>query len=374
MTHELTATNEQLDALWASKAGTNVRTLELTSDTKLALFSDLHMGDGGKSDDMRRNTNAVVAALRHYRAEGYTIILLGDVEDLWKFDMPPVADHYLESVYKELRDFEVNGESDGRSLAAPTACRRIRVYGNHDLDWRGLTDPAATAVPTPPPGAPEAVKLRRNGRDLMLMVHGHQGSVDSDRDAWFSRFFVHIWRFLEPIAHALGWYPTNPAATECKVMGDYERAMYAWAKGAGAILVCGHSHRAYFASRSRADELRDELRAAIDGDGTSDDKTNGAGRRKELADERSKGRDVGPLDAPGQLVPCYFNTGCCLYTTGITAIEIDGAAEGRIRLVFWDAASGKRKAWHDEPLGLQSGAGLLGKVQQAHGTRASGSN
>ena len=33
------------------------------------------------------------------------------------------------------------------------------------------------------------------------------------------------------------------------------------------------------------------------------------------------------------LAPAYFNCGCCVYTNGITAIEVD---RGTVRLVKWE--------------------------------------
>jgi len=52
----------------------------------------------------------------------------------------------------------------------------------------------------------------------------------------------------------------------------------------------------------------------------------------ELMRERLYSRAVLPMDAEGELLPCYFNTGCCLYSDGLTAIEV---ADGDISLVRW---------------------------------------
>ncbi len=351
MTHDMATTNVQLRALWDGGAGSNVRHVELGPNVKLAVLSDLHMGDGGGGDDLHHNESAVTAALSHYSADNYTVILLGDVEDLWKFDLAAVTRRYGGTIYRVMASL-------GRGPSCP---RRIRVFGNHDIDWRGLDDPAAGPRSGSPPGVPEAVILKRDGTPMALLVHGHQGSIDSDKAAWFSRFFVHIWGWMEIVFHAFGWYPTNPAATACKVMGDFERSMYAWAKGARAILICGHSHRAYFGSRSRADVLHQGIQAATaagKGDRSAE------ARRKELKDERRKGRDLGALDAKGHVVPCYFNSGCGLYTTGITAIEIDGAGDGEIRLVFWKVGAAAAEVWRRDCLGLASTGGVLSDVQR----------
>jgi hypothetical protein len=39
---------------------------------------------------------------------------------------------------------------------------------------------------------------------------------------------------------------------------------------------------------------------------------------------------IKPVERAGEPLPCYFNTGCALYTDGITAIEI---SDREIRLV-----------------------------------------
>ena len=39
------------------------------------------------------------------------------------------------------------------------------------------------------------------------------------------------------------------------------------------------------------------------------------------------------VDAEGAPRPCYYNSGCCLYNDGITALEL---ADDAIRLVKWD--------------------------------------
>ncbi len=63
-------------------------------------------------------------------------------------------------------------------------------------------------------------------------------------------------------------------------------------------------------------------------------------RRNDLEDERNKGRDIGPLDNKADIVPCYFNDGCGLYTDGITAIEIEN---DDIRLVQWSRSVGNAR-------------------------------
>ena len=54
---------------------------------------------------------------------------------------------------------------------------------------------------------------------------------------------------------------------------------------------------------------------------------------RELEDEKEKGRVIEPPDPGAEPLPCYFNSGCGLYTDGITTIEI---AVDKVKLVKWD--------------------------------------
>jgi predicted phosphodiesterase len=321
MTLDKALTKERLSALWESQ---EVPVLD-TAEEKLAIISDVHLGDGGSADDLVENEETFLCALDHYREEGYKVILLGDIEELWQFDLGNIAARYWDTVYRRMR------------ALGPT--RLFRVYGNHDSEWGGLVDPA-TDTSAGPAYAPEALKLRDVRGDVsFLLVHGHQGSIDADKATWFARFFVRLFRYVEPLAKLTGLYG-HGSATRSQVTKDYERIMYGWAKGAKVILICGHSHRAIFASKSYADTLRDqiaELKAEIIANPTKlrliIENTKKIDRLERMWEEESdRGRDIDPAEEGREPLPCYFNSGCALYTSGITALEIEG---DEIRLVKW---------------------------------------
>jgi predicted phosphodiesterase len=302
-----------------------VRALE-TKGKKYAILSDMHLGDGGDADDFQANEPVLLAALDHYREQGYTLLLLGDIEELWQFDLRKIVERYGSTVYSKIRGF---GDE-----------RVYRVFGNHDHEWGGYEDP--TKGSSKQPGlADEALKLKDgNGDTRLLLMHGHQGSIESDKYAWFSRFFVRLFKAVEPVAKLTGLYG-HGSATKSQVTKDYERTLYAWAKRNKVILMCGHSHRAIFASKSYADMLLDEmagLRAKNAMRGTHESTRRDNFRKiarleREYEDEKEKGRVIEPPDPGAELLPCYFNCGCGLYTDGITTIEI---ADDKIKLVKWD--------------------------------------
>jgi UDP-2,3-diacylglucosamine pyrophosphatase LpxH len=313
---------QKLTALWRSA---DVETLE-TAGRKLVVISDSHLGNGGRADDLRHNEWVLVDALRRYAAEGYTLILLGDIEEFWQFDLEDIVRRYNDSVYAAIRAFEDENVH--------------RVFGNHDREWGSLSDPARR-VSRQAGYAAEAIKLKdARGETRFLLVHGHQGSIDADKYAWMSRFFVRLFKLIEPAAIRLGVYRYR-WATKSQITQDFERIMYRWAKANRVILVCGHSHRAIFASRSYAERLTERI-AALRAESADAPATKGEARananviarlKRHCQIEKKRGRVIVPVEAEGvQPLPCYFNSGCACYTDGITALEI---CDPEIRLVKW---------------------------------------
>ena len=73
----------------------------LGQSAKVLILSDLHMGNGGRRDDFRRNAELVKAMLEsYYLSEKYSLVLNGDIEELFKFP--------LESIVKKWGDLFIN--------------------------------------------------------------------------------------------------------------------------------------------------------------------------------------------------------------------------------------------------------------------------
>jgi hypothetical protein len=123
-------------------------------------------------------------------------------------------------------------------------------------------------------------------------------------------------------------------------MSDFERCFHKWAKEHKAMIVCGHSHRAIFGSQAHATSLKSRIselkanntRSKLDVATRQKNEDKIARLQEQLDDERAKGRVVEEIASDSDLFPCYFNSGCGLYTNGMTAIEI---ASDQIRLVKW---------------------------------------
>ena len=89
--------------------------------TKYVIFSDHHKGKRDKADDFVQSEAAYHAALGYYLAAGYTLFVLGDVEELWECSAKQVI-----PAYKETLEFEAKFHKLGRYE---------RFFGNHDDQW-----------------------------------------------------------------------------------------------------------------------------------------------------------------------------------------------------------------------------------------------
>ncbi len=307
-------THQRLSDLWGSD---EVRVLD-PGQYKYVIVSDLHLGDGNESDDFVDNETTFLKALTHYADEGYHLVLLGDIEEFWQFDIDSIVQRYNDSVYRCIREF---GDE-----------RVHRVFGNHDSEWGRLVDPTRNH-PRKVDFAAEALKMRTVQGDIrILLVHGHQGSTNSDKRVWLSRFFVRLFKRFKPVAKKTRIY-RHKSATKSQIPRGYERTLYAWAKENKVILICGHTHRAIYASKSFAARLKDEI--TMLSTHPSQDPTiieRAIHLKRRLAEERLKDRDIEDCDDNGEALPCYFNVGCALYDDGITVIEID---QDELRLVKW---------------------------------------
>jgi UDP-2,3-diacylglucosamine pyrophosphatase LpxH len=324
MSQDPTLTHERLDEIWANPS---VPTLKIKGN-KYILFSDFHLGDGGRADDSWENRHVIRTALEYYSGLKYTLLLLGDIEEMWQFDLPEIRARYDRTNYQAMRSF-----GDGRL---------VRLFGNHDGDWSIRPDPAKNK-PARQVQATEAVKLiDEKGKPRILLVHGHQGDTQSDKNSWSSRGWVKFFTLVEPLARML--CIVHAPKMRHEVVEYYERVMYSWAKKVKTILICGHSHNAIFASQSYADRLREQIsqlrrkikRKGLNRELVSNNRAEISKMKKGIRRERRYKRDILPADDPSHLLPCYFNSGCGIFDDGITGIEI---ADGEIRLAKWHRTS-----------------------------------
>ena len=292
---------------------------------RLVVLSDHHKGARDGADDFRGCERAYAAALAYYLEDGFRLFVLGDVEELWE----STAKHVL-AAYPDILELEGQFHGDDRYE---------RFWGNHDLQW---SQPGEVARHLhrffPGLTVREAMKLRvlREGEALgvLFLAHGHQGTLTSDRWAWFSRPAVrYVWG---PLQRRLNMRSTQPSRN-FELRQRHDSAMYSWARShpAKPVLIAGHTHRPVFwTSQAPPKESEKDLAAQLkalraSGQASADE----LGKlRSRLEFVRAERREKGPTPVVID-PPCYFNTGCCSFGDGdVTGIEI---ANGDIRLVRW---------------------------------------
>ncbi len=317
-----------------AESGDDTLTFDARSD-RLIIFSDHHKGGRNRADDFRTTERTYNAALAYYYHMGHTLAVLGDVEELWEEQPKTVLKTYAHTVELE--------------AAFHRAGRYLRFWGNHDDEWgypenvRRKLDPLFGKQPLQ---VREGMCIRiLDGQDelgCLFLVHGHQGTNDSDRWAFISKPVVrYIWRPLQ----RLTGISLNTPAGDWQLRDRHNRAMYAWAsRHEKLVLIVGHTHRPVFASRSHEAKIKDEI-AALEARQAELDPAEYQSAMSLLLAElewvrsqelQEPGREQEVIQTPR---PCYFNTGCCSFRDGkITGIEL---ADGEIRLVRWPDPKGK---------------------------------
>jgi UDP-2,3-diacylglucosamine pyrophosphatase LpxH len=285
---------------------------------KLIAFSDLHRGARDGADDFQCCERAFNAALAYYFRAGYTLCLLGDIEELWECQAGTVVSKYQHS-YELERKFREEG-------------RYIRISGNHDDLWE---DPKAVKRYLGPVGLDGPVwrslrlEVLDGGARLgeIFFLHGHQGTNDSDKWSGLSRLFIrYVWRNIQRLTHKASTTP----AKDWVLRQNHDTAMYRWAlskRDNGLMLFSGHTHRPVFASESLVDQLTRRLKEQR----TDDPQYLEKRRALEAELEWVRASEFQTPKAIEMEAPCYFNTGCCSYEDGdVTGLEI---ANGQVNLV-----------------------------------------
>jgi len=291
------------------------------------IFSDHHKGDLSSADDFKKNADLYATALDFYAKKNYRLIVLGDSEELWENRFSHVWENYDHIIKREV------------SLAPRSQQGRpLRILGNHDKELSFPRFRSSYREFDHPPL--KQVDFREGlclDKDIFL-VHGHQGRFLDDQAWRLSRWAVQIfWRTIQRLFH-IGM---DGPAENAKIRDVLEINYYRWAKINRILLICGHTHRAVFASRTHFDQLQEDLAAARRRLLTAEPKERPklSARILEVESEieeillRRGGRPFRTFEKDrADSLPCYFNSGCCGYTNGITCIEI---TEDRIQLVKW---------------------------------------
>lgn len=234
----------------------NEEELEVDLNSKIVFISDVHRGDGGYNDSLMNNKNIYLAAIKYYYNEGYTLIEIGDGDELWENrNCIDIAYNYKE-VFDLYNKFN-NDKSSGKK-------RLYMIYGNHDnikknKNFKKYNENKFRKIDEN--FGESFLKLINNIefhegivlnfslnskkiKKKCIVTHGHQLDLMNNEFSFVSRFLVrYIWTFLEGIA---GYKAPNSPANSYKKGSKIDKKLADWANENKTLLICGHTHNVKF--------------------------------------------------------------------------------------------------------------------------------
>ena len=256
------------------------------ADAKFIIFSDQHKGDRSFADDFRNAEKNYIAALDFYFLNNFTLINLGDSEELWKFSVDKILPANEKVLGKE---------------AAFQPERFYKTFGNHDLIWKNKADVFLWLRKyfTMPLVINEGIliNLKTLSSEIkVFLTPGHQGDTMSDNNAFSTWIVAHLWLPLQRYLNI----NINTPSKDFSLRNEHNIMMSEWSGAQqNLLLITGHTHVPVFASGRYYNHPSNNI----------------PGKEQHL------------------IKPSYFNTGCCCFDDGdITGIEIDN---GFIRLIKW---------------------------------------
>lgn len=293
-----------LEELWNESPQINVRDYP-----RIAVFSDLHLGNGGKRDDFLKNSTMIKTLWEQYYQD-YALILNGDVEDIQKFRIKKILQAWDE-LYHVLWQFQ------NRNML-------FKIIGNHD--W------ALQAMPERNDYLPWLPGLRISWQEKKAFVfHGHQAS------RVYSIFQPLITLGLRFLAVPLGLMNSSAAHDDARKI-KLEKRVYHYSRTKGIASLIGHTHRPLFESLSKQDTIKYRLEYLLRALHDAGPQEKGEIEREIIECKKSLEGELNPLEKNSLLysdlvpVPCLFNSGSCLGDQGITCLEI---SNDNIFLVHW---------------------------------------
>ncbi|MFW5808715.1 MAG: metallophosphoesterase [Spirochaetota bacterium] len=301
-----------------------------TGKSRFIIFSDFHLGSGGRRDDFYHNSRNMMSILRdYYYPQGYHLILNGDIEELQKNKISSI-----ERAWSELYGIFELFQKDGRLS---------KIFGNHDISLlhrRGSRAANRTLH--------EGVVLRSKSGDVFVF-HGHQASQ------YNGPLNSTIGLVLKYLAHPLGIKNLVRDYGNMKIHKTEER-VYHFSQQSGIISCIGHTHRPLFESLSDIDItmfnieslLRSYIKAPLPRKRKLEEEI--AFYKAQLTKIANKDPISGSIRSiynKDLIIPVIFNSGCVIGRKAMNGLEISGTS---ISLVRWNSASQIEKyGFCDEP-------------------------
>jgi len=304
-----------------------VQNINITDDDKFVIFSDIHLGNRGRKDDFLHNSDLFMKVLKEYYLEkDYNLILNGDIEDLYRFDINTIAEAWHDV-------FELFDEFNAQK-------KLYKIVGNHDYLLISNRKPEINKRIL------QGLKLKYKDNDIFV-YHGHQISN------FMETFNLLSLLLIKYIVTPLGIHNNTVSINSIKKFKTETRA-YNFSAERKIISIIGHTHRPLFESMSKIDTLNMMIEKYLRllNKPLSVDKEiitqKIAMLRNEFNNIRQNGENYflkNGIYGDELLVPCLFNSGAVIGKRGMTALEIK---KGKIYLVYWfDSNKSKRYLNYD---------------------------
>lgn len=289
-------------------------TIELSSKKRWVIFSDLHMGDGGATDDFKRNATLFETVLReHYLNREFAVILNGDVEELQRFHIKKIVSQW-KSIYDLLDAFHAQDNL-------------FKTIGNHDLELQLMKDLPFNYRHY------ESIKLKY-GDNHLFVFHGHQASKKYQDHNELIGFTLKY--FANPLG-IKSYSVSHSSQKQYKI----EKRVYGYSAFNKVVSIIGHTHRPLFESLHKIDRLKYQIEQLCRDFTIAQEEAKEFIRaeiksnKKELKKYHRQNKDHNLQSYVYNTIfhiPCVFNSGCVVGKRGMTCLEIE---DDKIRLVHW---------------------------------------
>ncbi|HHP7240140.1 MAG TPA: metallophosphoesterase [Cyclobacteriaceae bacterium] len=287
--------------------------IKIKDNDKIVIFSDLHMGDGGTTDDFKRNSKLFTKTLQeYYLPRGFKLVLNGDIEELQKFSLTRISKNW-NGVYKIFDQFAADQ-------------KLLKTFGNHDLLLSVKKD-----IPMQYP-LKEGYKLSYNDNNIFVF-HGHQASKKYQKHNQLVGFTLKY--FANPLG--IKNYSVSHSSTK---QFKIEKKVYTYSNVNKIASVIGHTHRPLFESLHKVDRLKYKIEQlcrdySANHKDTSKIRESINSYKKELMKFYNQHKDFtyqNNLYNTIFHIPSVFNSGTVIGKRGITCLEIDNHY---ISLIHW---------------------------------------
>lgn len=290
--------------------------VKITEKDKFVIFSDLHMGNGGKNDDFQNNSNLFLKALNdYYYSSDYSLVLNGDVEELQRYSLDKILKKW-HSVFDAFRRFHKKG-------------RLFKTVGNHDIFLLGIKK-SEYDLPVK-----EAFVFHYKENDI-LVFHGHQANK---RYQEYNKLVGYTLKYIANPLRIKNYSVAHDSRKKYKI----EQKAYQYSSFRKIASIIGHTHRPLFESLAKVERLKfliEQLCREFADPKTKAKTKNSLKKsikafKKELKKIHKKRDELPQRESIYNTlfnIPCLFNSGCVVGKRGMTCLEIEG---GKIRLIHW---------------------------------------